>query len=173
MKNLIWMILFFGLFSCSSSSPSSTTTTTTTATPEPENYEEIPWTTMGEVEALVKNKPKKILVDVYTPWCGPCKMMERKTFPDAEITNLIAKNFYAVKFNAEDPDPITFQGKEYTNPQFQPNKRGPNAPHQLSAFFAVRGYPTLVVMDSNMKIIDKIVGYRTPAQLKQALEKLL
>ena len=169
MKNLIWILLLFGLFSCSSSSSSSKTA----AAPEPENYEKIPWAKMGEVEALVKKKPKKILVDVYTPWCGPCKMMDRKTFPDAEITNLIAKNFHAVKFNAEGPDPITFQGKEYTNPRYQPNKRGRNGVHQLSSFFAVRGYPSLVILDENMNIIDKIVGYKTPPQLKQALAKHL
>jgi len=64
-------------------------------------------------------------------------------------------------------------GKEYANPKFKPNKRGRNAPHQLSSFFAVRGYPSLVILDENMKIIDKIVGYKTPEQLKVALEKYL
>jgi thioredoxin-related protein len=168
MKNLLLIFLTLGLFACSSSSSKEAANT---AVKEPDNYVEIPWATMGKIESLVAKKPRKTIVDVYTPWCGPCKMMDRNTFTNPEIINQIGKNFYAVKFNAEGPDPISFLGKEYANPQFKPKKRGRNAPHQLSGFFSVRGYPTLVVLDENMKIIDKIVGYKTPEQLKVELTK--
>ena len=170
MKNLLLIFLTLGLFACSSSSSKETANT---EVKEPENYVEIPWATMGNIESLVTKKPRKTIVDVYTPWCGPCKMMDKNTFTNPEIINQIGKNFYAVKFNAEGPDPIKFMGKDYANPQFKPNKRGRNAPHQLSGFFSVRGYPTLVVLDENMQIIDKIVGYKTPEQLKVDLAKHL
>ena len=167
MKNLIWMFLIgsFVVFTASKC-------TEANAQQEPENYETMPWVKLGDVEALVKKNPKKIIVDVYTPWCGPCKMMDRNTFSDKNIINTMGKNFYPIKFNAEGPDPITFKGKEYSNPRFDPNRtRGRNAPHQLSSFFSVPGYPTLVVMDENMNILEKIVGYKTPAQLQAALSK--
>jgi thioredoxin-related protein len=170
MKKLLFILLTFSLFACS---PSSSKEAATTEAKEPENYDKIPWATMDNIESLVAKKPRKTIVDVYTPWCGPCKMMDRNTFSNAEIINQIGKNFYAVKFNAEGPDPIKFMGKDYANPKVQPNKRGRNAPHQLSGFFSVRGYPTLVVLDENMKIIDKIVGYKTPEQLKLDLTKHL
>jgi len=172
MKNLLLLFLTIGLFACSSSSTKEAANTTAkTEVKEPDNYTEIPWATMGTIESLVAKKPRKTIVDVYTPWCGPCKMMDKNTFTNPEIINQIGKNFHAVKFNAEGPDPVKFMGKDYANPQYQLNKRGRNGRHQLSGFFSVRGYPTLVILDENMKIIDKIVGYKVPEQLKIELQK--
>lgn len=168
MKNLLLIFFTFSLVACSSSSSKEATNS---EIKEPGNYTEIPWATMDNIESLVAKTPRKTIVDVYTPWCGPCKMMDRNTFTNQEIIDQIGKNFYAVKFNAEGPDPINFMGKDYANPRFQPNKRGRNSPHQLSGFFSVRGYPTLVVLDEKMQIIDKIVGYKTPEQLKIDLAK--
>ena len=149
------------LFSCGNTTPA-----------EPDNYTEIPWVSMSEVEGLVKKNPKKILVDVYTPWCGPCKMMDRNTFTNSDIINQVGKNFYAVKFNAEGPEKLNFMGKEYSNPSYDPARaRTRNGRHQLSSFFNVNGYPCLVILDENMRIVDKILGYKTPTQLAPELAK--
>ena len=132
----------------------------------------MPWVELGNVESLVKKEKKKVLVDVYTPWCGPCKMMDRMTFTDQALVDAVSKSFYPVKYNADGPDSFKFMGKEYGNPNFDPKKtRGRNARHELANFFSVRGYPTMVVMDENMKIVDKIVGYKKPNELLAALEK--
>ena len=133
---------------------------------------EMTWYGMDEIEAMVSDSPKKILVDVYTQWCGPCKMMDRNTFSNAAVQKAVNEKFYPVKFDAEGAADIVFQGKTYSNPNFVPNKRGRNAPHQLSKFFAVRGYPTLVVLDENFNILHKIVGYKQPDQLLEAIEAI-
>lgn len=143
-------------------------TTTTT------NFEkaEMPWVDLGEVEKMVGKAPKKVIVDVYTNWCGPCKMMDRNTFASKEIVDLVEANFYPVKFNAEGGDEIKFKGKVHSNPQYDPAKSNRrNSKHELANFFNVRGYPTLVVLNEKMEIIEKIVGYKNPAQLKDALQK--
>ena len=140
-----------------------------TTAPKAKNLTKMPWAGLGEVESLMKANPKKVIIDVYTSWCGPCKMMDRNTFSNPEIISLMGDNFYPVKFNAEGPDPITYMGKEYTNPQYVPNRRGRNGRHQLANLFPVRGYPSLVVLDENFKIINTITGYRTPEQLKGEL----
>ena len=59
------------------------------------------WYTIEEVQALNEKDPKPILVDVYTDWCGWCKVMDRKTFANADVQAYIQENFYPVKFNAE------------------------------------------------------------------------
>jgi len=136
------------------------------------NGPEVPWVKIGKVESLVKKKPKKVIVDVYTSWCGPCKMLDKTTFRDPDVVKLMTDNFYSVKFNAEGPDPVTFKGKQYTNPRYNPAKtRGRNGQHTLTPTFGIRGYPSIIIMDENMKIIDKASGYLKPAQMKAFLSK--
>lgn len=134
--------------------------------PKTKKLTKMPWANLEDIEGLMKSNPKKMLVDVYTSWCGPCKMMDRNTFSNSEIISLMGDNFYPVKFNAEGADPITYLGKEYTNPQYVPNQRGRNGRHQLANLFPVRGYPSLVVLNEKFEIINTITGYRTPEQLK-------
>ena len=54
-------------------------------------------------------------MDVYTSWCGPCKMMMRNTFTNKDVINYINKNFYAIKFDAESGDDVTFKGTSFKN----------------------------------------------------------
>ena len=55
-------------------------------------------------------------MDVYTEWCGPCKMMDKNTFANRDVLNYINENFYAVKFNGEGNEKINFFDQEFTNP---------------------------------------------------------
>lgn len=136
--------------------------------------EGIQWVKLNDVEAKMKKEKKPIIMDVYTVWCGPCKMLDRNTFTNPEIISIFNDKFHPVKFNAEGPDEVNFGGKVYSNPGYKPERaKTRNGKHQYAATLAVRGYPSLVVMDENYKIIEKIAGYRTPDQLKTALAKYL
>ena len=161
MKTILYSFIVLVLFTACNNVPQ-----------EPESYEEIPWVNISDVEKLVKKNPKKVLVDVYTPWCGPCKMMDRNTFTDETVINTIGKNFYPVKFNAEGPDEVSFLGKSYGNPKYNPSRgNSRNSRHQLTPYFGARGYPCLVILDEEMKVVDRILGYKTPDQLLLALSK--
>ena len=59
---------------------------------------QVNWMTMDEALAAQKLNPKKIIVDVYTSWCGPCKLLDKNTFGNAEVSAFINQNFYPVKF---------------------------------------------------------------------------
>mgnify|MGYP000536572778 FL=1 len=68
--------------------------------------QEINWVSLEEAVELQKKNPKKIIMDVYTSWCGPCKMLDRNTFQNKDVAAYINKNYYAVKFNAEGQEEI-------------------------------------------------------------------
>ncbi|MBT8252515.1 MAG: thioredoxin family protein [Flavobacteriaceae bacterium] len=135
------------------------------------NAQEIKWLSLEEAVVLQKKNPKKIIMDVYTVWCGPCKLLDKKTFANKDVADYINKHYYAVKFNAEGNDKVTFKNKTYTNPSFDPakaNKR--NGVHELTRFFGVRAYPTMVFLDEDLEFLAPIRGYKTPQQLELYLK---
>ena len=91
----------------------------------------INWLSIEEVEVLQQKEPRKVLIDVYTTWCGPCKMMMRNTFTNKDVINYVNKNFYAVKFDAESGKDVTFKGTSHKNPSYNPNARR-KSPHQFA-----------------------------------------
>ena len=127
---------------------------------------EINWLTVDELEEAQAKEPRKVMIDVYTQWCGPCKMMMRNTFTNPDVISYLNANFYSVKFDAEGPNPVKFKGKTYSNPNYVPNKPGRNGVHELSRVFQVRAYPTLVYLDENLEMIAPISGYKNPQQLE-------
>ena len=42
--------------------------------------QEINWIGVNDLKEVIKTSEKNIIIDVYTNWCGPCKLMERNTF---------------------------------------------------------------------------------------------
>ena len=132
--------------------------------------QEIKWMSFEEALEAQKETPKKIFVDAYTTWCGPCKMLDKNTFSNKDVANYINKNYYAVKFNAEGNETINYLGKTFSNPNFDANKRGRNSSHQLSGYFGVRAYPTLLYLDEEANLIAPIPGYKTPSQIELYLK---
>ena len=100
----------------------------------------INWLSIEEVEVLQQKEPRKVLMDVYTTWCGPCKMMMRNTFTNKDVINYVNKNFYAVKFDAESGEDVTFKGTSYKNPSYNPNARR-KSPHQFAQALGISSYP--------------------------------
>lgn len=129
------------------------------------NAQEIKWLTLNEALTLQKKSPKPIFMDVYTDWCGPCKMLDAKTFKEKSVVDFVSKNYYAVKFNAEGNSEVTYLKKKYTNPTFKEGQKGRNGTHQFTEFLNLQGYPTMIIFDKKGAISKSVVGYRTPEQL--------
>ncbi|AUC82440.1 thioredoxin fold domain-containing protein [Lacinutrix sp. Bg11-31] len=133
--------------------------------------QEINWVTLEEAVALQKKNPKKIMMDVYTSWCGPCKMLDRNTFANKDLAEYVNKHFYAVKFNAEGNEVIKFKDKTFENPNYDPAKaKRRNSAHQLSRYFSVKAYPTIVFLDEKAEFIAPVTGYKKPQQLELYLK---
>lgn len=124
------------------------------------------WLSIEDAVIAQQNKPKPIMIDVYTHWCGPCKMMTSKTFSDERVASYLNENFYCVKFDAESPDSVFFQGNVYTNPDYKPDTPGRNGVHQFTRLLNVGAYPTLFFFDDKLQALGPVTGYRTPAEIE-------
>ena len=127
----------------------------------------INWLSFEEAVELNKESPKKILINIYTDWCGWCKRMDKDTYEKEFIVNEINTNYYAVKLNAEQKEAIEFDGHT-----FRFIVSGRRGVHELAAGLTQNklSYPTTVFMDEEMKIIQPIPGYMKPAQLHPILK---
>lgn len=133
--------------------------------------QEINWVSLDQALELQKKNPKKIMIDVYTNWCGPCKMLDKNTFQNADVANYVNENYYAVKFNGEGKDVVNYKGKSFNNPNYKPelaNRR--NSAHTLASYLQISAYPTIVFMDEKSDVIAPITGYQTPPQLELYLK---
>ncbi|MEM7186638.1 MAG: thioredoxin family protein [Bacteroidota bacterium] len=134
--------------------------------------QKVNWMTMDEALAAQEKEPKKIIMDVYTTWCGPCKLLDKNTFGNDKVANFINENYYPVKFNAEGPEEITYQNFTYTNPNYQPARKGRNATHFFADALKLQGYPSLVFFEEDGTLIQAIPGYKSPQQIEIYLKMI-
>lgn len=118
----------------------------------------IEWLDIETAQKRMEKEPRKLIIDVYTNWCGWCKKMDAIAFSHPVIVDYVKKNYYAVKLNAETKKDINFKGETYVNPN--PDQRRPT--HQLASIAAVKGrlaYPTIVYVDENLNLLTQVQGY--------------
>jgi thioredoxin-related protein len=116
----------------------------------------VKWMTFEQAVEKSKTEKRKIFIDVFTEWCGWCKVMDKNTFPDPEVAKLLNEKFYPVKFDAEQTEDVVFRGNTF---KFIPY--GNKGTHQLAAALLNNqlSYPNFVFMDEEFRIIPIIQGY--------------
>jgi len=90
---------------------------------------------------LAKKENKLIFLDVYATWCGPCKKLKSKTFSDKEVGDFYNQTFINVALDGEKGEGL-----------------------ELARKYGVRGYPTLLFIDANGKVVSGTSGYHNPSE---------
>jgi len=84
-------------------------------------------------KAKLTNKP--IFIDVYTSWCGPCKMMSKNIFPLAEVGKVYNANFVCYQVDAEKGEGI-----------------------EIAKKYEVMSYPTYLFIQADGTLFSRSVG---------------
>ena len=80
---------------------------------------------------------KIVLVDFYTTWCGPCRLMDKRTWTDAEVIKVLEQKTVALRIDAE---------KETA----------------LAARYQIEAYPSVLLIKPDGTELDRLVGFREP-----------
>jgi len=131
--------------------------------------ETVRWLSFEQLKDSMAVKPKKIFVDIYTDWCGPCKLMDKKVFPKSDVVRLMNENYYAVKLNSEKADSLIFNGKDYF---LKPYKTAVinELVVEIGLDAGHLSYPTIVILDENYESIYRYPGMLTLDLMLDVLE---
>jgi len=170
MKYLVFFVVGILLFSCKDSdSHGSIGATSTTSNAAKVKTTSLEWLGIDELDNLNMAGKKGVLVDVYTDWCGYCKIMDKHTFTDPEVVAYLAENYHLIKFNAEQKEPIQYNGRTYEW------KAGGRKGYNTLARDMLEGqmsYPSMVYYNEDKIKIIAVPGYKKPAQLLSDIERV-
>src|SRR5262245_43068377 len=107
---------------------------------------ELEWLAFDAAASQAQNENKHMIVDVYAPWCGWCRVMERDTYSNPEVVAYLRQNFVLAKVNGESSSKLHWQGKELTE-------------HQFARAVGVTGYPATYFLKPNADMLGGVPGY--------------
>ena len=100
--------------------------------------------TDGTFAETVERSPLPVLLDLWAPWCGPCKMIAPAL---DELARELAGQVRIAKLNV-DENPV------------------------ISSRFSVRSIPLLVILE-NGREVDRIVGAQPKAEIQRRLGQFI
>lgn len=105
--------------------------------------------TFAELLKKAKDEGKLVFIDCYTSWCGPCRAMANSVFPKEEVGNYFNTRFINAKMDMEKGE-----GKE------------------VAKKYKINAFPTLLFLDSDGNLIERLIGYKSPEALLKAVSDI-
>lgn len=96
---------------------------------------------------------KPVLIDTWATWCVNCRVLEKKTFGNAEVASEIGKRFVPLKIQLEKAD--------------SPETKAFMARFNLKYY----SLPTTLILNSQGKVINILPGVIEPEELIRHLQK--
>jgi len=109
----------------------------------------LPWLAFDLATDRAKKENKHIIVDVYTQWCGWCKVMDRQTYGNSEVADYLAQNFVLAKLNGESTSQVHWKGRTMTEREF-------------ARAIGVTGFPATYFLKPDAEMIGGAPGYIGP-----------
>ena len=125
------------------------------------NGEKLKWMTLEEARVALQQEKRPVLIDLYTDWCGWCKVMDKKTYTNPKVIAYIQEHFYPVKLNAETKETLNWNEKTYNF-----NTASRTNDFALFLTYGRLSYPTTVIIPTDNSGPQPVPGYLEPKDLE-------
>ena len=106
--------------------------------------------TFAQALAKAKQENKKLMVDCYTLWCGPCRYMATNVFPNDTLGTYMNEHFVCMQLDME-------------------HGEGP----ERNKTFKVKAYPTFIFFDVDGKEMNRFEGMAYREEFQKRCERIL
>jgi thioredoxin-related protein len=131
------------------------------------------WLTFEQLEDSLRVNPKPVFLYFHTDWCTYCRKMEAEVFKKPRVVEQLSTQFYAVKFDAEYPGEVDFDGRIFSNGQLKTSR---NPLHDLALLFngqnSTFAPPLMVFLDGDFVLKKRVNQYMDSKALVETLESL-
>jgi uncharacterized protein YyaL (SSP411 family) len=127
--------------------------------------EKVQWLTVAALKEAYSKNSKPIIIDVYTGWCGWCKVMDKETYSNEKVAAYINEHYYAVKLDAEQKDSLEWNGKKY-------GYNRANKVNDLAVFlcYGQMSFPTTVFLTAVNAQPAPLAGYLKAKEIEAPLK---
>ena len=119
--------------------------------------EGLPWKPFEEAVALAAKQNKKVLVDIFAPWCPWCRRLQREVYTDPAVQEYLKERFIVTRLNGDDTT-ASYAFKTYNL-----------TAAELAAGLGAQGYPTTVFLAANSDYITRLPGFVDAAEFIHVL----
>lgn len=124
----------------------------------------VEWLSLDQAADKLEQEKRPVLIDLYTSWCGWCKVMDRKTYSNKKVAAYLGEKFYTVKVDAETRAVIAWQGRTYAyNPKYGASEFAMYLTHGRLEF------PTTIIIPPG-DVPQAIPGFMDPGELEPLLK---
>jgi thiol:disulfide interchange protein len=103
----------------------------------------VKWVSLDKAVKAARLSGKPLMYDFSAEWCGPCQMLARAVFEDAQATKFINDHYVPVR----------------VIDRYREDGQNSPAVQALQHRFQLTGFPTLAVETADRKRQDMIVGF--------------
>ena len=106
------------------------------------------WHSIRQYANLRESVDKKIYIHFWADWCTFCLKMEKETFANPAVANLLRENFFLIKVNTDKDQ-------------------------RVADAFKVKGLPSNLFLSEDGSEITRQEGYIPPKKFRRVLEAIV